>query len=165
MSYLDIFGSMLVNPYTFYALQFLIASNLVRIVPSKKEEPELDRKSTFLKNYQDQPGDLKRKNLLHNLIKSFSLDEPFRPSSFCKSFYDKCRLPKRYKRFKRAQEKILKELDLLKFIESKRLQMSATVGLLTPKQKLIISEFSQVIIHESSHNDISNSSDDGKDVA
>ena len=40
--------------------------------------------------------------------------------------------------------------------------MSATVGLLTPKQKLIISEFSQVLVHESSHYDQANSSDDGQ---
>ena len=40
--------------------------------------------------------------------------------------------------------------------------MSATVGLLTPKQKLITSEFSQVLVHESSHYDHTNSSDDGQ---
>ena len=40
--------------------------------------------------------------------------------------------------------------------------MSATVGLLTQKQKLITSEFSQVLVHESSHYDHTNSSDDGQ---
>ena len=40
--------------------------------------------------------------------------------------------------------------------------MSGMVGLLTPKQKLFTSEFSQVLIHESSQYDHTNSSDDGQ---
>ena len=40
--------------------------------------------------------------------------------------------------------------------------MSASVGLLTPKQKLITSEFCQVLVHESSQYDHTNSSDDGQ---
>ena len=56
----------------------------------------------------------------------------------------------------------MKELDLIKYIESKRFQLSTTVGLLTPKQQLINSEFSQVLIYESSAYDYSNSTDDGQ---
>ena len=51
---------------------------------------------------------------------------------------------------------------MLKFIESKRMLMSGMVGLLTPKQKLFTSEFSQVLVHESSQYDHTNSSDDGQ---
>lgn len=36
------------------------------------------------------------------------------------------------------------------------------VGLLTPKQKLITSEFSQVLVYESSQYDYDNSTDDGQ---
>ena len=42
--------------------------------------------------------------------------------------------------------------------------MSATVGLLTSKQKLVISEFSQVLVHESSQYDQLKSSDDGQGI-
>ena len=121
MRALTLFGSVLVNPYSIYALKSQIAQNIVRIVPSDKDEPKLNRQSTFLKNYLDQPDDPKRKNLLHNLIKTFSVDEHFRTVGFCKSMFEKCRFPKRYKLFKRAQDKIHQELDLLKFIKSKRM--------------------------------------------
>ena len=40
--------------------------------------------------------------------------------------------------------------------------MNATIGLLTSKQQLIASEFSQVLVHESSNFDLSVSSDDGQ---
>ena len=43
-----------------------------------------------------------------------------------------------------------------------RLQISALVGLLTPKQLLFTDEFSQVLLHEFSPFDASNSSDDGQ---
>ena len=56
----------------------------------------------------------------------------------------------------------MKELDLIKHIESKREQLSTMVGLLTPQQKLITSEFSQVQIYESSQYDHSNSTDNGQ---
>ena len=43
-----------------------------------------------------------------------------------------------------------------------RLQISALVGLLTPKQLLFTDEFSQLLVHEFSPFDDSNSSDDGQ---
>ena len=43
-----------------------------------------------------------------------------------------------------------------------RLQISALVGLLTTKQLLFTDEFSQVLLHEFSPFDYSNSSDDGQ---
>ena len=69
----------------------------------------------------DKLGDRKRRNVLQNLIKSFSVDKAYQPAGFFKSFVEKCRLPKQHKLFQRAQDKILKELDLLKFIKSKRM--------------------------------------------
>ena len=45
-----------------------------------------------------------------------------------------------------------------------RLQISALVGLLTPKQLLFTDEFSQVLLHEFSPFDSSNSSDDGQGI-
>ena len=72
------------------------------------------------------------------------------------------RHPKRYNLVKKAESAILKELDLIKYIESKRFQLTTTVGLLTPNQKLVTNEFSQVLIHESSAYDYSNSTDDGQ---
>ena len=65
--------------------------------------------------------------------------------------------------FKRSQDKLLKELDLHRFIQNMRLQISALIGLLTPKQLLITDEFSQLLVHEFSPFDYSNSSDDGQD--
>ena len=65
--------------------------------------------------------------------------------------------------FKRSQHKLSKELDLHRFIQNMRLQISALVGLLTPKQLLITDEFSQLLVHEFSPFDESNSSDDGQD--
>ena len=82
MRALTVFGSVLVNPYTLYALKSQIAQNIVRIVPSDNDAPKLDRQSTFL----DESRDPKKKNLLQNLIKNFSVDLPFRPVGFCKSF-------------------------------------------------------------------------------
>ena len=80
----------------------------------------------------NEASDAKRKNLLQNLIKNFSLDKPFEGVKvFLGSFYLK-RSKKHSKLLKKAQTKLLKQLDLLKFIKSMRLQMSATVGLLTP---------------------------------
>ena len=72
------------------------------------------------------------------------------------------RHPKRYNLFKKAESAVLKELDLIKYIESKRFQLTTTVGLLTPNQKLVTNEFSQVLIYESSAYDYSNSTDDGQ---
>ena len=51
---------------------------------------------------------------------------------------------------------------MIKHIQSKRFQQSSSVGLLTPKQKLISAEFSQVLIYESSQYDHSDSTDDGQ---
>ena len=44
-----------------------------------------------------------------------------------------------------------------------RMQMSAIMGLLTPQQRLLTDEFSQVLMYESSHyDDQTGSSDDGQ---
>ena len=56
----------------------------------------------------------------------------------------------------------MKELDLHKFIESKRLLISASVGLLTPQQLLFTDEISQVLVYESSDSEKITSSDDGQ---
>ena len=40
--------------------------------------------------------------------------------------------------------------------------MSAIIGLLKPQQRLIADEFSQILVYESSHSDLPNSSDDGQ---
>ena len=69
----------------------------------------------------DEKNDPKRKKLLHNLIKNFSIDDKFQPVTFLKSFVEKFRYPRRHKMFERAQTKIIRELDLLKFIERQRL--------------------------------------------
>ena len=100
--------------------------------------------------------------MLQNLIRNFGLDEKFEPASFFGRFYQKYKSPKRYKLFGKARSRILKELDLVKYIESKRQLLSTSVGLLTPRQKLITSEFSQVLVYESSQYDYSNSTDDGQ---
>ena len=86
MRALTVITSVLVNPYTIYALKSHITSKLVRIVPSIKEESEIKRSNTFRKSYLDQTDDPKRKNLLHNLIKNFSIDQPYQPVGFCRSF-------------------------------------------------------------------------------
>ena len=49
-----------------------------------------------------------------------------------------------------------------RFIQSKRIQVSAAVGLLSSKQLLFADEFSQVLLYESSQFDHETSSDDGQ---
>ena len=43
MRALTVITSLLINPYTLYALKSQIALNLVRIIPSNKDEPMLER--------------------------------------------------------------------------------------------------------------------------
>ena len=111
--------------------------------------------------YQDSKSDPKRKNLLQSLIENFSKDQKLYPESFLKSFIQRCKAPKRFKLLEKSQEKLKKELDLVKFIQSKRIQISATVGLLTPQQMLFADEFSQIVVYESSQYNHTDSSCDG----
>ena len=78
-------------------------------------------------------NDPKRKNLMTTLLENFNVDQKFYTVSFFKSFIQKFKSPKRHKLFEKAQTKLQRELDLHKFIESKRLLMSAILGLLKPQ--------------------------------
>ena len=58
--------------------------------------------------------------------------------------------------------RIDKELDLVSFVKRNRFVLSGVLGLLTAKQRLFVSEFSQINIHESSCLEEGDSVDDGQ---
>ena len=67
--------------YNSYALQSLLALNLVRFVSSSSTDSIQDKnqkirqsKQSFKSKYTDQNGDSKKKNLLYNLIENFNID-------------------------------------------------------------------------------------------
>ena len=90
------------------------------------------RENTYLDKYGDDQNDPKKLGLLQNFIKSFNEDIRVKPVSYLMSFVQKIREPKRYKLLKKSQTRLDKELDLQRFIQRMRLQISATMGLLTP---------------------------------
>ena len=94
MGSLQVIGKFLVSSYNNYQLESLLALNIVRLIESKSEgdtdqqgkSKAEQRKSEFQEKYFDSKEDPKRKNLLANLVKNFSLDKKFEPKSFCMSF-------------------------------------------------------------------------------
>ena len=73
-----IFGGLIISPYTLYVLNSHLTKSLVRFVPSSTkpgdESNRHERYTTFFEKYINTANDPKRKNLLQNMIKNFSLD-------------------------------------------------------------------------------------------
>ena len=69
-------------------------------------------------------------------------------SNFFKSFFDNCRYPKRLRILEEAQIRVDKELDLQKYLSRMRFNLNATMGLLTPNQKMFARQMSRIVINE-----------------
>ena len=83
------------------------------------------------------------------MIKHFSLIERLKFSNFFASFFERCEQQKKKRLLlKKAQERLDKELDLQKFLSRIRATMIATMGMLTPSQRLIVREMSHIVINE-----------------
>ena len=83
------------------------------------------------------------------MVKHFSLIERLKFSNFFASFFERCKQQKQ-RRFllEKAQERLDKELDLQKFLSRMRATMLATMGMLTPSQRLLVKEMKNIVINE-----------------
>ena len=99
--------------------------------------------------FANNPKDPQRKVIAKNMVKNFNLIERLKFSNLFKSFWERCKQQK-HKRLllKKAQERLDKELDLRKFLKQIRANMLATMGILTPSQRLLVREMSHIVINE-----------------
>ena len=85
-----------------------------------------------------------------------------KPKGFWPRLIERYKQPKRHKLLQKSENRIKKELDLVKFVKRMRLLISGTMGLLTPQQRLFVDEFSQLLVYESSYFEDESGSDDGQ---
>ena len=96
----------------------------------------------------DSKNDPQKKKIATNITSSMFDIERIMASNFFMSFFDKCRQPKRLRILEEAQVLVDKELDLKKYFDRMRFNLSATMGLLTPSQKLFAKQMSRIAINE-----------------
>ena len=83
------------------------------------------------------------------MVKNFNLIERLKFSNLFKSFWERCKQQKQKRLLlEKAQERLDKELDLRKFLKQIRANMLATMGILTPSQRLLVREMSHIVINE-----------------
>ena len=82
------------------------------------------------------------------MLKHFNLIEMLK-FNFFYSFLKSCKQQKQKRLLlKKAQERLDKELDLQKFLSRIRTTMLATMGMLTPSQRILVKKMSHIVIHE-----------------
>ena len=96
----------------------------------------------------DSKNDPRKKKIAQNITSSMFNIERIKASNFFMSFFDKFRQPKRLRILEEAQVLVDKELDLKKYFDRMRFNLSATMGLLTPSQKLFAKQMSRIVINE-----------------
>ena len=80
---------------------------------------------------------------------NFNLIEKLKFTNFFASFFERCKQQKQKRLLlEKAQERLDKELDLQKFLKQIRATMLATMGMLTPSQRLLVREMSHIVIHD-----------------
>ena len=137
-----------------YALKTSLASTFIRHLPSlasiKSSQNLSDsRKAAFCDQFEDIQGHPQRKKIAQNMIKDFNLIERLKFSGFFASFWERCKQQKQKRLLlEKAQERLDKELDLQKFLKQIRATMFATMGMLTPSQRLLAREMSHIVINE-----------------
>ena len=87
--------------------------------------------------------------IAQNMVTNFNLIERLKFSNYFKSFWERCKQQKQKRQLlEKAQERLDKELDLQKFLSRIRSTMIATMGILTPSQRLLVREMRHIVINE-----------------
>ena len=70
------------------------------------------------------------------------------PASFMMHLYERWKKPERHKLLQKAEKHLDRELELSRFLKRARLQSTAILGLLTPKQRLFVEKSSNLVVDQ-----------------
>ena len=128
---------------------------MVRFQPMEEEkdgnEVKKDlqkKKQNFVGKYGVTPKDPKRLNLTENVLKDFKETERMNPANFLMHLFERWKKPQRHKLLMKAEKHLDRELELARFLKRTRLQTTAILGLLTPKQRLFAEKSSNIVVDQ-----------------
>ena len=104
------------------------------------------KKQNFVGKYGVTPKDPKRLNLTENVLKDFKETERMQTTNFMMHLYERWKKPQRHRLLMKAEKHLDRELELARFLKRTRLQTTAMLGLLTPKQRLFAEKSSNIVV-------------------
>ena len=164
---LRLIGLLTITPFGTFARKAMLLSEIFRFTESKRFADKRAKKGDLATSQQSRSSvvsikdekELKRKELQENMQWDFAHAAYIPRESFFRAYLGKPRVERYTKMLNKADTAIIKELDLIKFLQRQRLTTFNLLATMNARQSFIADKMATMIIRESSDLDGSTEED------